>query len=137
MKQCCWKARNGEFYIGLNIGGIALDMLLDTGFSHPRCEVGIGLEALIYDRLKRNGKIDNEKTYQRILANGSTDIVVTGEVEAQLICAGHIFGPKVKVRARKGTYNSVGYCFFKTLKGCRLIWEFEEDEICIEWKGVV
>ncbi len=132
MESYCWKSKNGEFHINIKVGGEDTKMLWDTGFIDPDCNVGLGLDEVKYNRLKRDGKLTNEKQYSRHLANCDYDLVDTGEVEAQLIHNGKTCGPKIKVRVRKGATNSVGYCFFKALRSCQLIWEFEADEICIE-----
>ena len=48
------------------------------------------------------------------------------------------FGPEVETRiftfCGGNTERLVGTCFFRQLKGYRLIWDFDRDEICIEEK---
>jgi len=124
--------------IKVQINSIEKDLSFDPGLSDTACRVGIRLDSANYELLKTEGAIKQERIRRRRLADGSEQLVRTGEVEAKIFCESEIpkpFGPKIKIWILDGGPNapeSLGYCFFKAFTGFRLLWEFDKDELCLE-----
>jgi hypothetical protein len=139
MPQLCWNATaRGEYWIDVSLGGHAVQVLVDTGLIDGKGRVGFSIEESLYDAIKRAKGFQKHQQHARLTADGRISMAQSGSLDAQLICplTRSPVGPVVHVyvyRGVPGVPNRVGAAFFYLLKGCRVIWDFDQRQWCIEY----
>lgn len=139
MPRLSWPvAPNGRYLIDLSIGGVDLVVMVDTGIADPMQRVGFDLDERDYDRLRSAGLVRATEYRKRHDASGRVIVRESGEVTAQLIdpATRQRVGPLVTVYANrgvKGVVSRVGPVFFHALTGCRVVWELDRKEWCVEY----
>jgi hypothetical protein len=139
MPQVCWSAAGrGEDWIDVELGGQPLQVLVDTGLLDARQQVGFSVEQPLYDQLKQAGRFQTHQMHTRLTADGQVSMTESGSLDARLICprTRTAVGPVVHVsvfRGVPGVPNRVGMAFFHRLKGCKVLWDLDRREWCIEY----
>lgn len=134
MARYTWRAVEGEFQVGVDIGGLQKEMVLDTGFTSPACVVGLHVSRSTYQRLRSMGAISEQYSCEVRLADGSTDITTVGQVEAQLIYGSRPIGPILKTYVIDGGEDAeelIGTCFFHRIQGGTLTWDLTAQTITL------
>lgn len=139
MPQVCWTSGpKGAYWIDVALGNRDLLLLIDVGLVDPNDRVGIVLESWLYDRLRQGGMLANERYEWYTGATGNQVMFETGEATAQLIDprTRARIGPLVRVdvgRGSDGVPSRVGVAFFHRLTGCRVLWDLDRREWCVEY----
>jgi hypothetical protein len=139
MPQACWQAASdGTYWLDLAIGNHELTLLIDLGMIDHQQRIGFAVEATIYDQLKQSGAFRHSIHSLRLDASGNVSRRAAGLTTAQLICpiSRSRIGPQVDLyvsRGAPGVPHRVGLVFFHALAGCRVQWNFDKREWCIEF----
>jgi hypothetical protein len=138
MPRVTWSASSrGEYWIDVDLGGQPLKVLIDTGLLDAREQVGFSIEQALYDRIKQAGQFHAHLMHARQSADGQIAMTESGSLGAQLISpqTRQLVGPVVHVyvfRGVPGIPDRVGMAFFHHLKGCKVLWDLDKREWCIE-----
>jgi hypothetical protein len=138
MSQFCWSANpHGEYWIDVDLGTYLLQVLIDTGLIDARGQVGFSVNANLYDRFKLAGAFQQHQLHSRLAADGQISQTESGSITAQLVCplTQTRVGPAVTVyvfRGALGVPDRVGLAFFHLLKGCKVHWDLDGREWCID-----
>src|SRR5207253_46811 len=139
MPKACWIASGrGEYWLDVHLGGRPLKVLIDTGLLDARGQVGFSVEPALYDDIKRAGGFQAHQIHTRLDANGQISLTESGSLDAQLLCpvTGKPVGPAVHVfvfRGAAGVPDRAGMAFFHGLKGCKVQWDLDKREWCVEY----
>lgn len=134
-----WQANPaGAYWIDVIVGHLALNVMVDTGLTDPRRQLGFALEPPIYNQLKQAGQLVRFCTRVSRDASGQYATAETAETAAQLLDAraGQPAGPIVRVfvcRGASGVPSRVGVAFFHHLSGCRVQWNLDAQTWTIEY----
>ena len=118
----------GHYAIDVLIGGIAVNVMIDTGLVDPSQLVGFELAPSYFDRLEQAGLLKDVSTRTRRDASGRKSLMPVGMVKTSLAIPETeiAVGPVVEVyvtRCPPGLPNRVGLSFFHKLSGCHVIWD--------------
>src|SRR5437762_6357236 len=139
MPQACWHATSrGEYWIDVSLGGRQLSVLVDTGLIDARGQVGFSLDKSVYDAIKQSGGFQTHQIHSRLTADGQISLTESGSLDAQLVCpaTGSLIGPIVHVyvfRGAVGVPSRAGLAFFHLLKSCKVLWDLDQRDWCIEY----
>jgi hypothetical protein len=139
MARVSWSATGrGEYWIDVDLGSHPFKVLIDTGLIDARGQVGFSIEPTWYDRIKQAGGFHAHQMHTRLLADGQLSLTESGSLNAQLICPQMrtLVGPVVHVfvfRGVPGVPDRVGMAFLHGLKGCKVLWDLDLREWCIEY----
>jgi len=138
MPQVCWTATGrGEYWIDVDLGGHTFQVLIDTGLLDARQQVGFSVEQASYDNIKQAGEFHAHQIHARLHANGQVSLTESGSLNAQLVCpqTRKMVGPPVHVYVFRGVSvpDRVGMAFLHQLKGCKVVWDLDKREWCIEY----
>lgn len=132
MQRKCWKiGEDGFFHIQMQIAGVERELLWDTGTVDRTCATGIIIDCDTFEKIM--GNLEDIQIVPVHTAHGRS-IGRSGKGKVRIVG----FGPEIETRiftfCGGSTEKLVGTCFFRQLKGYRLIWDFDSDEICLEKK---
>lgn len=139
MGRVSWLAApGGAYWIDVLLGHLSVRLLVDTGLTDPRNQLGFALEPGIYDQLKQGGQLTHFRTRISRDASGRYVIAEAAETSAQLFDPGTAqqVGPAVRlfvVRGALGVPSRVGIPFFHHLKGCKVAWDLDSQRWSIEY----
>jgi hypothetical protein len=139
MPQACWSAAaRGEYWIDVDLGGHPLKLLIDTGLLDARGQVGFSIEPSLYDTIKQAGGFRTHQLHTRLDAHGQLSLTESGSLNAQIICpqTRNAVGPVIHLyvfRGVAGVPDRVGMAFFHGLRGCKVLWDLDKREWCIEY----
>jgi hypothetical protein len=123
MPQVSWTATpRGEYWIDVSLGGLAVQVLVDTGLLDALGEVGFSVEPLLCDSIDRPGGFQSHQTHLRLVANGQIAQTDSGSLYARLIDpqTRNPVGPVTFVfvyRGAAGVPDRVGPAFLHRLNG--------------------
>jgi hypothetical protein len=139
MPQVCWIANaRGEYWIDVDLGGHAIQVLIDTGLIDARGQVGFSVGPKLYDQIKQAGGFRNHQMHARLTADGQVTHTESGLLDARLIDpqAKSPVGPVVSAyvfRGSPGVPDRAGMALFHLLKGCKVHWDLDQRLWCIEY----
>ena len=139
MARISWRATSaGADWIDVVVGGLPLSLMVDTGLTDPRNQIGFVLEPATYDQLKQDRQLSRFRARVSRDASGRHVTVETAETSAQLLdpTTREHAGPIVRLfvsRGAPGVPSRVGVPFFHHLKGCRVEWDFDAQTMLIEY----
>lgn len=134
-----WPAeRDGRYWLDIALGNHALRLMIDLGLVDPHHWVGFELEPSVYDQLKAAGQIVFPSLRSRRDATGNSATLESGMTNAQLLepVGRQRVGPRVTTAALRSFHNvpsRVGIAFFHRLTGCRVLWQLDSRQWCIEF----
>jgi hypothetical protein len=68
-----WNANaRGEYWIDVVLGGLPLQVLVDTGLVDAKGQVGFSIDETLYDSMKQTGVFRSHQTYARMAATGTS-----------------------------------------------------------------
>src|SRR5947209_1616923 len=138
MNHVCWPVGpDGRYRIDVELGGLDLRMMVDTGLVDRHDQIGIELDPSIFDRLRQVGRMAGSFNRRRRDSSGRSEDMATGELIVRLIdpVSRSRVGPAVRVGVARGTANvpsRVGTVFFHRLTGCRVDWDLDNKVWCVE-----
>lgn len=139
MAPISWRANSaGAYWIDVVVGSLPLPLMVDTGLTDPRNQIGFALEPATYDQLKQARQLSHFRARVSRDASGKYVTVETAETTAQLLdptARGHA-GPIVRLfvsRGAPGVPSRVGVPFFHHLKGCHVEWDLDAHTMSIEY----
>ena len=132
MQRKCWKIdEDGYFHIQMQIAGVETELLWDPGTVDRTCATGIVIDCDTFEKIK--GNLEHLQIVPVYTAHGRSE-GRSGKGKVRIVG----FGPDIETRiftfCGRSTEKLVGACLFRQLKGYRLIWDFDSDEICLEKK---
>jgi len=121
---------DGRYWIDVVLAGRDLSVMIDLGLVDPLHRVGLEIEAVLYDAMKRAGNFSRLQMRPRRAASGGLTWFETGLLTAQLVdpALRQPIGPVASVfvaRSVPGVPNRVGVVFFHQLVGSRVTWELD------------
>jgi hypothetical protein len=113
-------------------------VLIDSGLIDARGQVGFSVDEALYDIIKQAGGFTNHQLHARLTADGQISLLESGSLDAQRMCpqTQSPVGPIVHVsvfRGAAGVPNRVGVVFFHLLTGCKVFWDLDQRDWCIEY----
>lgn len=128
MTQLSWNAAvDGRYWISAAIGGRPVPVMIDLGLVDPSQAVGFEIEPVLYEQLKRAGRLSMFQIRFRRDASSNITSSESGFTTAQLLdpLTKQGVGPIVQLhvcRGVPGIPNRVGVVFFHRLIGCSVAW---------------
>jgi hypothetical protein len=138
MTRACWQAApDGRYWLDIALGTIPCQLVLDTGLTDPLGQVAFDIDAALFDVLEQSGQLLRAGERHRRDASGRRAKLPLGFVTARLIdpVAHTPIGPPVRCLALRnfaGVVSRVGVVFFHRLTGCRVDWNLDAREWCVE-----
>jgi hypothetical protein len=115
----------------MQIAGVETELLWDTGTVDRTCATGIIIDCDTFEKIR--GNLEDPQIVPVYTAHGRSE-GRSGKGKVRVVG----FGPEIETRiftfCGGSTEKLVGTCFFRRLKGYKLIWDFDSDEICLEKK---
>jgi hypothetical protein len=127
-----WQAAaNGSYWLNIEVGGLDLTWLVDSGLVDPLDRVGFEVEPAIYDQLLWGGRFKRFQSRYYRTATGQMRKTESGLTNTQLIdpVSRQRVGPVAEVlvsRAQPGTPNRAGVVFFHRLVGLTVCWDLHQ-----------
>lgn len=140
MGHISWQATpSGAYWIDIVVGHLPLRLMVDTGLTDPRNQLGFALDPSTFDQLKQGLQLARFRTRVSRDASGRHAIVEAAETTAQLFDAetDQHAGPIVRLfvsRGMMGVPSRVGIPFFHHLKNCRVEWDLNAQAWSIEYE---
>ncbi len=121
--------RDGEYRVRASVAGLALDLVVDTGFTHAQCRVRVGLDVnnfgAVRARLSDLGRSEIETFgISALVSSGTGDVQLEG-----------LPASTVTTRILDAGDNVLGVCYFHRLPNHRLEWDFERRTMTISERG--
>jgi hypothetical protein len=138
MTRACWSATSdGRYLVDIALGTMPYRLMLDTGLVDPTGQVGFEIDPASFDVLEQSGQLLRAGRRPRSDSSGRTVWLKVGFVAAQLFdpSSGSPIGPAVRclaVRNFPGVVSRVGVVFFHRLTGCRVEWDLDARQWCVE-----
>jgi hypothetical protein len=138
MTTVCWSiAPNGRYRIDLRLGSLDLLMMLDTGLVDVQRRVGFEIDPVLFDRLKQAGNLTLFRQRKRKDASGGWLVSEVAQIIARMLdpTSRVPIGPITQLdvmRGVAGVPSRVGVEFFHHLTGCRVIWDLDARQWCVE-----
>jgi hypothetical protein len=139
MNKTIWNAApDGRYWLDIAVGSHASVLMIDVGIVDPKEEVGCEVEPVIYDFLLLTGQLGPNCPRSKRDASGRTTTTESALTTMQLLDPQnrHGIGPSVQLyvcRGVAGVPSRVGVVFFHRLAGCRVLWELDQRQWCIEY----
>lgn len=116
-----------EYRLWINVAGHEVEAILDTGFTHPDCQIGLALDGDSYEmvrpRLERSQLV-------RFYSVGSAIPFVVESGLAPVSIVG-VDGSEAVMRVLNAGENLLGVCYFHHLAGYELLWDLSSREITL------
>ncbi len=139
MGQAVWQAvPDGRYWIDILIGNMPLPLMIDLGLVDASGRVGFQLEAQTYAQLKSGGQLSQLQFRKWRDASGNTVLSESGLATAQLLDPVTLtgIGPSVHLYVNEGGVglpNRVGVSFFRSLRGCTVVWDLDLRRFCVQY----
>jgi hypothetical protein len=138
MTRACWTAAtDGSYWFDIALGTLPCRLMLDTGLTDTTGQVAFYIGPAMFDLLERSGQLLAAGSRPRRDSSGRRVRLPAGFIVAQLIepTTGARIGPPVRclaVRNFARVPSRVGVVFFHQLRGCRVEWELDARQWCVE-----
>jgi hypothetical protein len=139
MGLACWHAgKDGRYWMDIRVANLDLRLLTDSGLVDPLHQVGLAVDATVYDQLKRSGQLTAFQKRSARNASGRITLAEAGLVSAQVIdpVTKMPVGPVIQVyvfRGILGVPHRVGIMILHALRGCKVIWDLNQQTWCVEY----
>jgi hypothetical protein len=111
------REHGGEYGIEVEIAGHRFGAVIDTGFTHPRCETGLCVETVLYDQF--TPYLRDQQAIQAFAVGDRPHLFRSGIVKAEIV---GLADSAVETRILDAGSNLVGVCFFTRLASYRVAW---------------
>lgn len=120
------------------VGNQGISLMVDLGLVDVRGEVGVSLDPAVYDLLKQRQRLGIPRWRHHRSADGYQTTVESALTTVHLIepASQAMIGPAVSThvcRGAPGVQSRVGVVFFHRLTGCRVVWELDTRDWCVEY----
>jgi hypothetical protein len=138
MTRACWPAApDGRYVLDIALGTMPCRLMLDTGLVDRAGHVGFEIDPALFGVLEQSGQLLRTGRRPRSDSSGRSVWLEAGFVAARLLdpSSGSPIGPAVRclaVRNIPGVISRVGVVFFHRLTGCRVDWDLDTREWCVE-----
>lgn len=143
MPRLCWNANaSGRYVIDVMLGGLIFKVMIDTGVVSTNISggvpMGFELDRADFDLLHHAGRLSAHRKVLRRDASGHQIWIDSAETASQLFDqnARSAAGPTVRMRLSRGmpgVISRVGAEFFHHLTACRVHWDLDAREWCVEY----
>lgn len=139
MGRACWLAApDGRYWIDVALGAYDARLMMDLGMVDPLQRGAFEIEPALYDLLVQRAQIVPGAPKRRRDSSGQIVDLDSGSITAQLIdpATRRRVGPVVSadiVRGFPRVPNRVGVVFFHHLIACRVHWDLDGREWCVEY----
>ena len=122
---------NNEYRLSIIVDGHEIETILDTGFTHPRCFVGLALDESNFRAIRPGLR---EIRHAGFHVPGSLDLI-EGESGLASVSIVGLDGSQVLTRVVNAGENILGVCYFHQLVDFEVLWDLGRREMSIRRRG--
>ena len=125
------RSEDHRYFVSVMVAGYHVEAEIDTAFTQPACNVGLGLERGIYGGIR--GRLTNLARMTQYLAGEQPEMIECGLATVSIV---RLDDSEIETRVADAGSNLLGTCYFHRLSGYEVVWDLEAGEMTIQKKAL-